>query len=64
MQDASLNSDVGQHFAGAARQLIALIYLLGMLHMFLKNIMAVNILPLLWGLSRPDTSNGMFLCPF
>jgi hypothetical protein len=52
MQDASLNSDVGQHFAGSARQLIALIYLLGLLHMFLKIIMAVNILPLLWGLSQ------------
>ena len=50
MQDASLKSDIGQHFAGSARQLIALIYLLGMLHMFLKIIMAVNILPLLWGM--------------
>jgi hypothetical protein len=50
MQDASLSSDIGQHFAGAARQLIAIIYLLGMLHIFLKIIMAVNILPLLWGL--------------
>jgi len=50
MQDASLNSDVGQHFAGTARQLMALIYLLGMLHLFSKVILAVNIIPLLWGL--------------
>ena len=50
MQDASLNSIVGQHFADTARQLMALIYLLGMLFMFLKIIMAVNILPLLWGM--------------
>ena len=52
MQDASLNSDVGQHFADTARQLMALIYLLGMLHMFSKVILAVNIIPLLWGLFR------------
>ena len=52
MQDASLNSDIGQHFAGSARQLMALIYLLGMLHLFSKVILAVNIIPLLWGLYR------------
>ena len=52
MQDASLNSIVGQHFAGTARQLMALIYLLGMLFMFFKVILAVNIIPLLWGLFR------------
>jgi hypothetical protein len=52
MQDASLNSIVGQNFADTARQLMALIYLLGMLHMFSKVILAVNIIPLLWGLFR------------
>jgi hypothetical protein len=52
MQDASLNSIVGQHFADTARQLMALIYLLGMLFMFSKVILAVNIIPLLWGLFR------------
>ena len=31
---------------------MALIYLLGMLHMFSKVILAVNIIPLLWGLFR------------
>jgi 4-amino-4-deoxy-L-arabinose transferase-like glycosyltransferase len=52
MQDASLNSIVGQHFAETARQLMELIYLLGMLHVFTKVILAVNIIPLLWGLFR------------
>jgi hypothetical protein len=52
MQDASLNSIVGQHFADTARQLMAFIYLLGMLHMFSKVVLAVNIIPLLWGLYR------------
>jgi hypothetical protein len=52
MQDASLNSIVGQHFAESARQLMELIYLLGMLHMFSKVILAVNIIPLLWGVFR------------
>jgi len=52
MQDASLLSDVGQHFAGTARQLMEVIYLLGMLHMFSKVILSVNIIPLLWGLYR------------
>jgi uncharacterized membrane protein len=52
MQDESLNSIVGQHFAESARQLMGLIYLLGMLHMFSKVILAVNIIPLLWGLFR------------
>jgi hypothetical protein len=51
MQDASLNSDVGQHFAETARQLMAFIYLLGMLLMFSQVILVVNIIPLLWGLS-------------
>jgi 4-amino-4-deoxy-L-arabinose transferase-like glycosyltransferase len=52
MQDATWYSDIGQHFAGTARQLIALIYLLGMLQMFSKVILAVNIIPLLWGFYR------------
>ncbi|MBI5578641.1 MAG: glycosyltransferase family 39 protein [Deltaproteobacteria bacterium] len=52
MQDASVNSIVGQHFAETAMQFMELIYLLGMLHMFSKVILAVNIIPLLWGLFR------------
>ena len=52
MQDASLHSDVGQHFAGIARQLMVLIYLLGMMQIFSQVILAVNIIPLLWGLLR------------
>ena len=52
MQDASLNSDVGQHFSGIARQLMAFIYLLGMFQMFATVILSVNIIPLLFGLVR------------
>ena len=52
MQDASLNSMSGNISPDTARQLMALIYLLGMLLMFSKVILAVNIIPLLWGLFR------------
>jgi hypothetical protein len=52
MQDASLNSNIGQHFAETSRQLMELIYFFGMLHMFSKVILVVNIIPLLWGVFR------------
>ena len=62
MQDASLNSDVGLHFAGAARPLIGLIYLLGLLYVFSKVLLAVNIIPLLWGLYRAQyTTRHVFV---
>jgi 4-amino-4-deoxy-L-arabinose transferase-like glycosyltransferase len=50
MQDASLKRDVGQHFAETARELIWLIYLIGMLQMFVAVILFVNTIPMIWGL--------------
>jgi hypothetical protein len=51
MQEASLNIGIGLHFVETARNLMPLIYLLGMLQTF-SIILAVDIIPLLWGLKR------------
>jgi hypothetical protein len=52
MQETAVNSDVGQHFADTARQLMPLIYLLGLLYMLSKVVFVANIIPLLWGVYR------------
>ena len=52
MQEVSANNGIGQHFVETARNFMPLIYLLGMLQMFFSTILAVNIIPLLWGLKR------------
>jgi 4-amino-4-deoxy-L-arabinose transferase-like glycosyltransferase len=49
MQETSLNGDVGQHFAETARELMGVIYLIGMLQIFIAVILAVNAIPLVWG---------------
>jgi 4-amino-4-deoxy-L-arabinose transferase-like glycosyltransferase len=49
MQETSLNGDVGQHFAETARELMGVIYLIGMMQIFMAVILAVNIIPLVWG---------------
>jgi 4-amino-4-deoxy-L-arabinose transferase-like glycosyltransferase len=48
MQDTSPNSEIGQHFAETAIKFIWLIYLVGMLQMFIDVIVAVNTIPLVW----------------
>jgi hypothetical protein len=52
MQEAAWNNGIGQHFVETARILMPLIYLLGMLQVFFSVILAVNIIPLLWGLKQ------------
>ena len=58
MQAASLNSDIGQHFAGVARKLIPLVYVFGTLHLFVKVILPVNVIPLVYGLVRARCNRG------
>jgi len=50
IQAAASNNAIGQHFVETAKNLMPLIYLLGMLQMFFSVILAVNFIPLLWGL--------------
>lgn len=52
MQEASYYNGVGQHLVETAKNFMPLIYLLGMLQTFFSVILAVNIVPLLWGLKR------------
>jgi hypothetical protein len=52
MQEASYYNGVGQHLVETAKNLMPLIYFLGMLQTFFSVILAVNIVPLLWGLKR------------
>ncbi|MDO8943302.1 MAG: glycosyltransferase family 39 protein, partial [Desulfobacterales bacterium] len=52
MDDATLHSIVGQHFAGTARRFIPVIFLLGILQMAVKVILPINLVPLIWGLRK------------
>ncbi len=62
MQEASLNGVVGQHFAETARGLMGVIYLIGMLQIFVAVILAVNAIPLIWGLVvAPYTARPIFV---
>lgn len=58
MQETSLNRDVGQNFAGTAKDLIGIIYFLGTLHIFIKVILPVNVIPLICGFVRKRYSTG------
>jgi hypothetical protein len=60
MQDSSLNSDIGQHFAGTVKQIMELIYFLGALNIFIKVILPVNMFALLWGLARAKYTERHF----
>jgi hypothetical protein len=52
MQESAPHSQWGEQFASTARQFIVIIYLLGLLQMFIKVILPVNVIPLIWGLKR------------
>ena len=52
MQETAPNSQWGEQFASTAREFIVVIYLLGLLKMFIKVILPVNIIPLIWGFKR------------
>jgi hypothetical protein len=58
MQETSLNRDVGQHFAGTAKNLIGIIYFIGTLQIFIKVILPVNVIPLICGFVRKRYSTG------
>lgn len=52
MQEAAPYSQWGEQFASTARQFIGVIYLLGLLQMFIKVVLPVNIIPLIGGLRK------------
>lgn len=52
MQEAAPYSQWGEQFASTARQFIVVIYLLGLLQMFINVVLPVNVIPLIWGFSR------------